>query len=82
MEPEVDQEEEEAKGGLEEEPNENEDGDSDTKFEVINPPYPVRVPAYRVGPTGPTPPGVSTFGGGASSRDSNPRSACHTSSMT
>ncbi|XP_052620964.1 uncharacterized protein LOC128126859 [Lactuca sativa] len=71
-EPVVDQEEEEAEGGLEEEPSEDEYGDSNVESEVINPPYPVRVPTYRVGPTGPTPPGVSTFGGGADSRDSDP----------
>ncbi|XP_023760657.1 uncharacterized protein LOC111909101 [Lactuca sativa] len=55
-EPVVDQEEEEAEGGLEEEPSENEDGDSDADSEVINSRYPVRVPAYRLGPTRPTPP--------------------------
>ncbi|XP_023743333.1 uncharacterized protein LOC111891507 [Lactuca sativa] len=54
-EPVVDQEEEEVEGGLEEEPSEDEDGDSDAEAEVISPPYPIRVPAYRVGPTGPTP---------------------------
>ncbi|XP_023758618.1 uncharacterized protein LOC111907061 [Lactuca sativa] len=52
----VDQEEEEAEGDLKEDPNKDEDGDSDAESEFINPHYPIRVPAYRVGPTGPTPP--------------------------
>ncbi|XP_023736916.1 uncharacterized protein LOC111884848 [Lactuca sativa] len=55
-EPVVDQEEEEAEGGFEEEPSEDEGGDSDAESEIINPSFPVRVPAYRVSPTAPTPP--------------------------
>ena len=39
----------------EEEPSNDDDGDSDTESEVINPPYPIRVPAHRMGPNGPTP---------------------------
>ena len=30
--------------------------DSDAESEVINPPYMARVPLYRMGPNGPTPP--------------------------
>lgn len=41
---------------FEEELDDSEGGDSDAESEVIDPPYPIRVPAYRVGPTGPTPP--------------------------
>ena len=49
-------ESEEDEGSFEEETDDSEGGDSDAESDVINPPYPIRVPAYRVGPTGPTPP--------------------------
>ena len=40
----------------EEESGDDNDDDSDAGCEVINPPYPVRVPAHRMGPSDPTPP--------------------------
>ena len=36
--------------------NADSDDDSDTESVFINPPYPVRVPGHRMGPSGPTPP--------------------------
>lgn len=40
--------------------DEEEKGDSDTEFEVINPPYIVRVLAHRLGYNVPTPPGIGS----------------------
>ena len=54
--PVVDPEEEGAEEHLEEEPINDDDGDSDAESEVINLPYPTRVSAHLMGPTGPTPP--------------------------
>ena len=63
-EPEDDLEEEEIEEGPaepmaddgQEEPGDDSDDDSDAESMVINRPYPVRVSAYRVRPSGPTPP--------------------------
>ena len=50
--PEVDLEEDELDGSDED----IREDESDTESKVINPPYMVQVPAYRMGPHGPMPP--------------------------